>query len=497
MADANDGGVTATDDSAGANEGGVLDHAVQKVREQKEEKVDFKVTKQEDLPKARRAVTIEVARAEYDKRSKELFKDLQNNATIEGFRKGKAPRHLLERRYGQAASRDIVEKMASLVVRDYEKENNLTIYGVPVIKDYKVEAGQSVVIELDMEIKPDLKPTNYTGLTIESPKSVFKDSMMDDELHHLSHQAASLEEVEESYNPEKHRVVIDVHAVNQKGHTVTKESDSETAIHQLPEKLREKLKDMKAGESFEANVDDVKFTVQVKAVKSFRNPEINDDFAKDMEYENLDALKTAIRERIDKQLNEDNIDQAFDVLTAKLIESEQFDVPEALKLHVEREMMQNDMQYVRQTGMLPPRMTQDTTRAEYVAEVEEEALNRVKGFLLIDAIGQKENITADDESIEKALAKLAEEQKRRPIAVRASMERAGQWDRFVEQVRFEKIRQFLLDNTTINYVDKKEEEPDEDKTPTEAAETEKAGDEGDKTPGKKTKPAKKEAEPEA
>ena len=91
--------------------------------------------------------------------------------------------------------------------------------------------------------------------------------------------------------------------------------------------------------------------------------------------------------------------------------------------------------------------------------IERDAKLRVKGYLLLDAIGTKENIEATPEDVDAALAARAEAEGRKPLAVRAALEKARQWDAFVEEVRFDKIREYLLAKAKIQWVEPKKEEP--------------------------------------
>lgn len=440
---------------------GVLEGATAKVREQKEDKIPFKILEEENPSGARRKVKVEVDQAEWDRRLAELFKNVRQQATLPGFRKGKAPLALLQKKYRDGAVNELVEKVSPLVVRDYEQDKSLVIYGTPMITDYSAEDGQPVTITLEMEIKPEITPDKYKGVEVEVPENKLPENALEDELNALRDRNAIYNEVEREYQ-DGDAVVIDYKITNGEGKTLQHRSAQEIFNPEaaIPAEVREAFAGKKAGDRVDADVSGLRYSVTLRAIKEKKLPELNDDFAKDLGYESKQDLDTKVQARLNNAVTEANADEAFEALTLKLVENHDFDIPQALKQHVQKEMAESDMQYFRSTGYRPPRLQNVAEADEYSKALDQDAIHRVKGFLLIDAIGKKENIAAEEADINKALDKLAEEQGRKPVGVRANLERNRQWERFVEQVRFEKIREYLLGENKVKYVEKKDEAAD-------------------------------------
>ncbi len=438
---------------------GALDSAVGKVREHKEDQITFKVLDEENPSGARRKVRVEIDQAEWDRRLAELFKNVKAQATLPGFRKGKAPMSLLQKRYRDGAVNELVEKISPLIVRDYEADKKLVIYGTPLITEYNAKDGEPVTITLEMEIKPEIVPGKYKGLDVEATDHPLPEDAVSNRLTELREQNAVFEEVERGWQ-QGDGVVIDYKLVGEKGKTLSHKANQfiDNASTNLQPEVVTALADKKAGEQFEVQVAEVHYSITVKAVKEKKVPEINDDFAKDVGFADESELRAKTLAELEKVVNSSKADEAFEALTLKLVEAHDFDIPEALKQHVQKEMAESDMQYLRSTGYRPPRLQNVAEPEEYGKVLDQDAVQRVKGFLLIDAIGKKENIEVADEDIQKALEEQGQEQGRKPVAVRASLERNKQWARFLEQVRFEKIREFLLKENNITYVAAKEEE---------------------------------------
>jgi trigger factor len=326
---------------------------------------------------------------------------------------------------------------------------------------------------VQIEVKPELEPQNYTGLDVEAPEVKPTEDMVNQRIEEMRQQNATYEEVDRELKPED-GAVFDIKVVDSKGHTVEQKTNEfmENPHDTLPHELAHEVVGKKAGDTIEAKVpgkggEQLRYTVQLKSVKELRLPSLDDEFAKDAGFENQAAMRASVQEGINSFLKDMNEDSAFDALVSKLIEAHSFDVPPTLKASIENDLMRSDVNYMYSTGMLPPR-SRGLSRKEYRDKIEKDAETRVKGFLLVDAIGRKENITASEEDINAALEDKARQEGRKAVAIRAALERRREFDQFVEQVRFNKIRRYLLDNSKVTYV----EAPAEEAKPEEGAPSE-------------------------
>jgi trigger factor len=289
--------------------------------------------------------------------------------------------------------------------------------------------------------------------------------MVDRELESLRYRNAFFEEVDRPAQADD-GVVVDYKATNAKGQTVDQKTN--VFVHaesqaDIPEEVRQAVLGKKAGEEVEVEVTGpdgakLKYVVNIKAVKQLRVPELDDEFAKDLGFESLAKLREVTEEQCRKRIEAEKQDRAFDAIVQKLSESNDFEVPPSLQAQVERDLMQRDLRFMYATGRLPWQL-RGQSREEYRLAIEKDANLRVKGYLLLDAIGTKENIEATPEDIDAALKARAEAEGRKPLAVRAALEKSRQWDSFVEEVRFDKIRDFILQKAKVTWVPPKQQEP--------------------------------------
>jgi len=435
-----------------------LDEAVEQARQQ-EEVIAHSVIEEQDLPDSIRQVTVEIPREAWDARLEKLFKDWRREAAIEGFRPGKVPLKLLQRRFQKEAADDLVSKIAPPIIAEYEKARDLTLYGSPEVDPVVVEPDKPVRLVIRLEIKPVIEPNNYTGLTVEAPAHEVTGQMIESRLHMLQQENATYEEVDRAWEPGL-ALAVDMKIVDAKGRTEHQVADQliERPENRLPSKVVSALTGKKAGDTVEVRTAvgsdqrEVKsFTVTVRSVKELKVPSLDDEFAKDLGHESLAALKASLEAEEKKRADELNSEAAFDALMTKLAESHDFAVPPTLQARVAEDIARSDYRFMYFTGQRPRRAA-GKSRQEYREQLQADARVRVKGFLLADAIARKENIEATEEDINAALEARAAEEGRKPLAIRAALEKERKFDQFVEQVRFDKLRHFLLSRNNIRYV---------------------------------------------
>ncbi|MBX7246342.1 MAG: trigger factor [Candidatus Sumerlaeaceae bacterium] len=451
--------------AATAEQESALEGALRQVREKRDETIAYSVVEEKSLNNSMKDVVIEIPWEPWNERIESQFKEWQKSAQIEGFRKGKAPVKLLKRRFMAEAQEDMLQKLVPNIVREYEQKNSLTIYGTPAIKQYKIDEDQPVRVTLELEVKPELDPTNYKGIEVEVPAYKSSKEMVDHRLDHLRRDNATFVEVDKAYEAGA-ALVVDVKVLDSRGQTVDQQINQllERPATALPEKVHAEVIGKKAGDTVETRVanpkkagEALRYTVAIKAVKELKLPELDDDFAKDIGSESLEALRKSVETDEQAFVDRLNREEALELIVAKLVEAHDFAVPPALQAQVEQDLARSDMQYM-YSGQMPQRL-QGASKSEYREKLQKDAIHRVKGFLLLDAIAKKENIQASEDDINNALEERGKREGRKGVAIRAALEKRRQLDQFIEQVRFNNVSAFLLENSKVKYVDRPEPAP--------------------------------------
>jgi trigger factor len=236
---------------------------------------------------------------------------------------------------------------------------------------------------------------------------------------------------------------------------------------QLPAAVADQIVGKKAGETVEAKVENKAtnrrgeevthedtWKVTVKEIKRNRLPEIDDEFAKDLgDYATLDDLKAKVRKDLEEAEEQRQKNAAVGAIYGKLTEVNPLDVPASLESAQTYQLIMRDQDQLARYGMRLEHVIHDTN--QYLRDQRATAAEMVHISLLLDEIAKAENLTVTDEDVDREIEKMAEQQGRKPLAVRARLEAQRQLDSFRNQVGRQKINDFLLANNTVTQVEAK------------------------------------------
>lgn len=445
----------------------VLDNALEEAQKAGEI-VEHTIVETKSLPESFLELTIEIPSAAWTKDLDAMFGEWRKQARIEGFRPGKAPMALVRKRFEGDATNDLLGRLLGAIVGKYEADNKLTVYGQPSIMSADIKPGEPVRSVVRLEVKPEIEAVNYKGIEAEATKVAMSEADVDKRIEMMRRYSATFKPVDAAYEG-GNGIKIDIKEVDGKGMTVRDEKDAgyDRPASTLHAKLVEAFIGKKAGDVVEltcntatASPQPHKFTVEIKQVTKQTEPELNDEFAKDHGFESVADLKAKYSDQMGATAKDAQADESFEALMTKIIAAHDFEVPPTMRASLAREMWRQDMFAMRQ-GQYVDRLNSIKTQDEYQARLMADALDQAKAYMLIESISVKETLEATDEDINAALAKRAEREGRKPLAIRAALEKRKEWEQFTKQVAFEKVRTFLLANNTITLVEKKadEEEP--------------------------------------
>ena len=446
------------------NEAPVLESAIDQAQKASEV-VEHTVIDTKQLPDSFLELTIEIPTEAWTKNLDTLFAEWRKQARIEGFRQGKAPMALVRKRFEADANNDLLARLLGQIVAKYEADNKLVIYGQPSILDAQIKSGEPVKSVIRMEVKPTVEALIYKGLEAKADKVAFGEADVDDRIEMMRRYSATFKSVDAAYEG-GNGLKLDIKEIDAKGRTVRDEKDAafDRPASTLPKRLIAAFEGKKAGDLIELSVNTEtaspqphKFTVEIKEVTKLTEPELSDEFAKDRGYEDLNDMKAKFNEMMSTNAVEMQDEESFEALMVKIIEAHDFQVPPSMRASLAREMWRQDMFQMRQ-GQYVARLNDAKTQEEYSERLMTDALDQAKAYLLIESIAEKESLEATDADITSALEKRAEREGRKPLAIRAALEKRREWEQFVKQVTFEKVRKFLLENNKVVLVEPKKEE---------------------------------------
>lgn len=425
--------------------------------------------KSEFIKREGNSVTFEMAvdAAEFEKAIDKAYNRTKSRYNIHGFRKGKAPRKIIELNYGKGVFfNDALDILLPEIYPNAIDEIEISPVSQPSIdiKEIKEDGGITLIVEVD--VRPEFELGQYKGLEIEKVEAEVKDEQIDNELKALVEKQSRMINVEGEVE-NGNIVVIDFKGLldgeafeggTSEGYTL--EIGSGSFIPGFEEQIIGK----KAGEEFEVNVsfpedypsEDLAgkpavFEIKLHEVKKKELPELNDDFAKDTtEFESLEELKNDIRTRLQKNADEEAENKMKDSVVEKLAEATEIDIPESMiENQLDRLLQEINMQLSYQGWSLEKFAELSGQSVEDIREARrEEAAQIVKNTLVVEKVAELEKVEVSEEELDADLQKFAEMYGIDIEKVKTSLQEAD-IENIKNRVKSEKAVKILLDNASV------------------------------------------------
>ncbi|HBR16806.1 MAG: trigger factor [Deltaproteobacteria bacterium RIFCSPLOWO2_12_FULL_43_16] len=376
----------------------------------------------EDLSPVKKRILIEVPPEDVDQEMEAVYRELGEKVSIDGFRKGKIPKAVLESRYKDYVLGEVVSKV---IENSYPKaimEKSLSPVSRPDI-DVKegIKQGKPFSYSATVEVRPPIKVEGYIGIEFKREAVVVADDEVEKTMVALRENNAYYNEVERPAQ-EQDMVLVDFEGfIEDKPIKNGKASDFYTIIgsKKLVPDIENALIGMKKGEEKEVKArfpneyghkeladKEGLFKLKLKVVKERVLPVLDDEFAKDLKLDNVAQLKDKVREGIKLQKEAAEKEKVKKEILEKLIEKNSFDTPPALVANYLQSMISQTLEKVKK-GMVRPEdaadMTYEKLREKYakVAEI------RAKEEMILDAIARQENITVSAEEVDLRIREIA------------------------------------------------------------------------------------------
>ena len=373
-------------------------------------------------------ITFEVPVEEFDQALDQAFKKVSKDVQIPGFRKGKIPRKLFESRFGVEA---LYQDAVDIVLPDaYVKaidETGIEPVAQPEVDIETIEQGEPLVFTATVTVKPEVTLGEYKGLEVEEQSAEVTDEDVDHEIQHQREHQAELVVKEEGKIEEGDTVVMDFEGFMDgeafeggKGENHSLEIGSGQFIPGFEEELigKETGEDTEIGLTFpedyhaeELAGKEAAFKVKIHEVKYKELPELDDEFAKDVddEVETLDELKKKKREELETQRKQDAENQKREKLIEEASENTEVDIPAAMVDTELDQMLKEFEQQLQMQGMTMEMYSQFSGQDQdgLKEQMREDAEKRVKTNLTLEAIANKEELEASEEDVDAELENMA------------------------------------------------------------------------------------------
>ena len=382
----------------------------------------------ENLEKNMAKLTIEVSAEDFEKALQKAYEKNKNKIAVNGFRKGKVPRAVIEKVYGAGV---FYEDAANILIpEEYSKaaeESKLDIVSQPEIDVTQIEKGKSFIFTAEVALKPEVTLGEYLGVEIEKTDAKVTADDIKAELEKVREQNERLVDVTSRGVKDKDQAVIDfegfVDGVPFEG---GKGTDYPLTIgsHSFIDNFEEQLIGAKIGKEVEVNVTfpenyqaaelagkPATFKVTVKAIKVKELPKLDDDFAKDVsEFDTLADYKADIKKNLTEKKKEEAKREKEAKAVAKAVENASMDIPEGMiKLQVNN-MVNEFAQRLQMQGLSIDQYIQymGSNHQQFMESLKPEAVTRIKNSLVLEAVVKAENITATEDDFEEEVKRMAD-----------------------------------------------------------------------------------------
>lgn len=381
----------------------------------------------EKLEKNMAKLTIEVSADEFEAALEKAYQKNRGKLNVQGFRKGKAPRAIIEKMYGASV---FYEDAANLIIPDaYDKaalESGLDIVSRPEIDVEQIEKGKSFIFTAEVAVKPEVTLGDYKGLEVEKTDVTVTEEEISKEIDKVREQNSRTITVADRAVEDGDITKIDFEGfVDGVAFEGGKGTDYELTIgsHSFIDTFEEQLIGKNLNEEVEVNVTfpeeyhaaelagkPALFKVTVKEIKAKELPELDDEFAKDVsEFDSLDEYKESIKATILERKEKEAVRVKEDKLVDKVIENATMDIPEAMIDTQVRQMADEFAQRLQMQGLTLEQYFQFTgmNANKMLEQMKPQAVKRIQSRLVLETIVKAENITVADEDIEKEIEQMA------------------------------------------------------------------------------------------
>ena len=411
---------------------------------------------------------ITVDNNKFEEAVNKAYNKTKGKYNIPGFRKGKAPKVVIETQYGKGVFyNDAIDMLFPEVYPEAIKELNIDPIDRPDLDIEEISKDNGLVMVVNVEVKPEFELGAYKGIEISKVDNTVSEEDVEARLNEMVNRNARLTSVEDKALENGDTAVIDFEGFENgvafeggKGENYNLVIGSNTFIPGFEDQLVGK----KAGEEVEVNVTfpetyhaeklagkPVVFNVKVNDVKVKEVPALDDEFAKDTtEFETLAELRADVKAKLEEQAKNAADAEMRNALVEKVSANTEVEVPEAMVQHQIDNMLMELNYQLQYQGLNLEQLLQMTGRGldELREERRADAERLVKSSLVLEAIAEKENVEANDADVDDELEKMAAMYNMEVEKIKSSLRETDIED-IKGQIKIRKTLDLLVENATI------------------------------------------------
>lgn len=436
----------------------------------------------DEIGTLRKRLTITVPKEIVQERLEDQFSELQRQRDVPGFRKGRAPRRLVEKAYGSEVRDLLKDQIASQAYMAAVEKEELDVLGDPAIDFEKIEMPEEGALEFscEIEVKPDFELPKLEGIPIDKPAVTITEEDIDQQVERLQMRFGNYVPVEDAEIQADDLVTADV-KITVGDTTLFEQTNEQFAARPsriedfVLDNLGDDLAGAKVGETRTVEVDvpddyeveehrgkKAEFTFTIRDIKRLDVPELNDEFAQMLGLENVDELRTMIRAESESHIDQEIQRGMREQIRKYLAENTELDVPAGLSSRQTQRVVQQQVVDMQRQGL--PDVEIEKRLDELQTTAQEAAATEIKMFFILEKLAEEFDITVTEDEINGQVAQIAQRMNRRFDRVRDELARHGRLQALYVRLREEKVIDRLLQDAEITEVSREEA----DESPAEA-----------------------------
>ena len=425
-------------------------------------------TKIEKLPENLVKVEIEIPAKDAVGYYNNAAKRLAQYVNIPGFRKGKAPRNILEQHIGEERIKhEALESALPRIFSEVIKENEFDVVAQPYVESYDYKIGEDLKITAKIELRPEVTLGKYKGVTVEVEEYKTPDDAFQKSLDNLLMQSATTVVVTDRNSEANDTVVFDFEGFSNGEkieHGDAKNYTLDLANSSFIPGFAEQLVNRPLGEEFEINVtfpeeyhekklagQPAVFKCKINEIKSKVLPELNDEFAQKVgPFKTVDELKADIQNYLDTQKADIDRTNSEKAVFEKIVNDAKVEIQQSMIDREADQLVDEYKQKLEMQGFTWEQAVEAQGYDEIMKSLKEDAAVRVKNSLVIDKIAKEEKISVSQEDFTAKLTELSRMyQIDTATMVKQLSQTPGVFNALSQQALNEKVTQFLVENNTV------------------------------------------------
>ncbi len=422
----------------------------------------------EEVGPCKKSLKIEIPKERIEDEWQKQLNEVSRMAKLPGFRKGKAPRKLLEKKFSDRIIEDVKRAVVSESYQQALEGNKLSPIGDPDVGDIDLELGKPLKFEITLEVLPTFELGDYKGMQLKKKPVSVTDEDIENALKAVSRQKTQLAVVKKGKVKDGDYIICDCE-VGVNGEAIWNDEELEVMVSgssvaniNVPD-LKTNLVGAKSGDKLTMDVElgdnfsveqhrnkSAKMEISIKEIKRPASPDINDELAKQVGYDTLGELREFLSKRLEVEKKNQVEGEMHEQIYSKLIEMADFDLPGDMIAHQSNERLHRYQMELINKGTPMEEMEKNIDDLKNASE--ESVIKDFKMSLVIDRIAEKEKIFVTENDVNQRINGLAGMYGIEPAAMKKQLERINGMSNLRHQLKEHKTLNFLMKEATIEEV---------------------------------------------